>query len=127
LVKLRLIRFGKAKRPFYRVVAIDNRSPRQGQMLAQVGTYDPIHAELKLDEQDARQWLDRGAQMTETVEALLRSQGILARWRGLEGTVKANILKEDKPKRRRKLGKAAAEAAQAAGAGAPDAGAPEQQ
>ena len=124
MVKLRLIRFGKAKRPFYRVVAMDNRAPRQGEVLAQVGTYDPMHAELKLDEQGARQWLDHGAQMTDTVEALLRSRGILARWRGFAGTVKEDILKQDKPKRRRKLGQAGA-AAQAQAEAAPEAAAAE--
>ena len=103
MVKLRLTRRGKKKQPFYRIVAMDVTAARQGQTLGLVGTYDPLHAEMKIDEEVALLWLNRGAQMSETVESLFRSQGILARWRGLEGKVREDALQKDKPARRRKL------------------------
>lgn len=110
MVKLRLTRLGKKKRPFYRIVAMDNRTRQGGQALARIGTYDPMGARLEVDEETALKWLERGACMSETVEALLRSQGILARWRGFEGTQKEQVLNQDKPARRRKVGKGAASA-----------------
>ncbi len=103
MVKLRLMRMGKRRRPFYRIVAMDINAPANGHALAQVGFYDPLTAQVKVDEDTARLWLDRGAVMTPTVKALLRSQGILARWRGLEGRVREDALTRDKPARRRKL------------------------
>ena len=110
MVKLRLTRLGRKKRPFYRIVAVPVDDARDGAVLGQVGTYDPINATLDVDEEAAVQWLNNGAQMTNTVEALLRSRGVLARWRGLEGRVRDDVLLRDKPKRRRKLGQAAAAA-----------------
>jgi small subunit ribosomal protein S16 len=97
------MRLGKRKRPFYRIVAMDINAPANGQALGQVGFYDPVNAQVKIDEDTARLWLDRGAVMTETVRALLKSQGILARWKGLEGRVREDTLQKDKPARRRKL------------------------
>ena len=97
-------------------------SGRQGQTLGQIGTYDPLHARMAIDEEAALLWLNRGAKMSETVEALLRDQGILARWKGLEGTVREDALKRDKPARRRKLALAAPqeEVAEAPTAQAPE-------
>ena len=103
MVKLRLMRLGKRKRPFYRIVAMDINAPANGQALGQVGIYDPVNAQVKIDEDTARLWLERGAVMTETVRALLKSQGVLARWKGLEGRVREDTLHKDKPARRRKL------------------------
>lgn len=122
MVKLRLSRRGKKKQPFYRIVAMNVSSGRQGQTLGQIGTYDPLHARMAIDEEAALLWLNRGAKMSETVEALLRDQGILARWKGLEGTVREDALKRDKPARRRKLALAAPqeEVAEAPTAQAPE-------
>ena len=103
MVKLRLKRLGKKKQPFYRIVAIHSTLSRQGRALDQIGTYSPQNSAVTINEESAIQWLNRGAVMTETVEALFRSQGILARWKGLEGTERKNALTKDKPKRRRKL------------------------
>jgi len=97
---------GKNKQPFYRIVAADVRSGRQGQSFGLVGTYDPLHAKIEIDEEATLLWLNRGAQMSETVAALLRSQGVLARWKGLEGKKRADALTKTKPARRRKLAKA---------------------
>ena len=111
MVKLRLKRMGRTKRPFYRIVAMDINTQRDGATLAEVGTYDPIHARVDVDGDAAISWLNQGAQMTETVRNLLKMNGILARWQGLEGTVREGGLTHDKPKRRKKL--AAAEKAAA--------------
>jgi small subunit ribosomal protein S16 len=108
LVKLRLTRLGKKKQPFYRIVAMHSTTGRQGQALGLIGTYDPLHASVDINEENALLWLNRGAEMTETVEALFRSQGVLARWKGFEASADENALKGDKPKRRRKLAAASA-------------------
>lgn len=78
-VKLRLKRMGSKKRPFYRVVAADSRSPRDGRIIETVGTYNPIMepAEIKIDEEKAMKWLNNGAIATDTVKDLLKKQGIL--------------------------------------------------
>ena len=80
-VKLRLKRMGSKKKPFYRIVAADSRSPRDGRFIEVVGTYNPIMepAEVKIDEELANKWLDNGAQPTDTVRYLLKKQGILAK------------------------------------------------
>ena len=112
MVKLRLKRIGKRKQPYYRIVAAHVSVARNGRALAEVGLYDPTHASVKIDEERAIEWLNKGAQMSETVADLFHSQGILARWKGEEGRVRDDALTGDKPKRRRK--KAAAEPVQPA-------------
>ncbi len=78
-VRLRLTRMGRKKRPFYRIVAADSRSPRDGKYLDVIGTYNPLTdpAEVKIDKETAIKWLQNGAQPTDTVMSLLRAQGIL--------------------------------------------------
>ena len=73
-VKLRLKRMGSKKAPFYRVVAADSRSPRDGRFIETVGTYNPIvePAEVKIDEEKAMKWLSEGAIPTDTVRDLFR-------------------------------------------------------
>ena len=118
MVKLRLSRIGKRKQPYYRIVAMNVSAPRNGRALAEVGTYDPLHASVKIDTERAIEWLNNGAQMTETVAALFDSQGVLAQWQGREAQVREDALSQDKPKRRRKL---AAQAATPAVEEAPEA------
>ena len=79
-VKLRLKRMGAKKRPFYRIVAADSRSPRDGRFIETVGTYNPIMepAEVKINEEVALKWLDRGAIPSDTVRSLLKNEGITA-------------------------------------------------
>lgn len=81
-VKLRLRRMGAKKRPFYRVVAADSRSPRDGRFIEVVGTYNPIEepATIKLDEEKVMKWLSQGAIPTDTVRDLFRSQGIMEKF-----------------------------------------------
>lgn len=102
MVKLRLKRIGKRKQPYYRIVAAHVSVARNGRALAKVGLYDPLHAKVIIDEDRAIEWLNKGAQMTETVADLFHSQGVLARWKGGEGRVRDDALTRDKPKRRRK-------------------------
>ena len=81
-VKLRLKRMGAKKRPFYRIVAADSRSPRDGRFIETVGTYNPIMqpAELNINEEVALKWLSVGAIPTDTVRALLSSKGIMKKF-----------------------------------------------
>lgn len=76
-VKLRLVRMGKKKQPTYRIVAADERSPRNGRFIEILGTYEP-RAEpsvIKLDNDKAVEWLRKGAQPTETVAKILKITG----------------------------------------------------
>ena len=78
-VKLRMKRMGSHKRPFYRIVAADTRFQRDGRFLEIVGYYDPMEKPFKLviDREKVKNWLQDGAQMSETVESLLRKDGIV--------------------------------------------------
>lgn len=73
-VTLRLTRGGGKKNPFYRVVAADRRSPRDGRFIEQIGVYDPLRAppEIRLDAARLEHWLSVGAQPSETVGELIR-------------------------------------------------------
>ena len=79
MVKIRLARFGAKKRPFYRIVVADIRSPRDGRFIEKVGTYNPNldPAEIKVDKEKVQKWLEKGAQPTETVKSLLKRAGAL--------------------------------------------------
>ena len=80
-VSMRLMRFGGKKSPYYRIVVADRRSPRDGRIIEQVGTYDPKKdpAEVKFKEEKAIEWLRKGAQPTPTVRQLLIRSGISKR------------------------------------------------
>ena len=69
------------KRPFYRIVVADSRSPRDGRFIETLGYYNPCQdpIELKIDGDKAKLWLSRGAQPTDTAGALLKKEGLLAR------------------------------------------------
>lgn len=77
-VKLRLQRFGAKKRPFYRIVASDSRTARDGRYLEIIGTYNPLTdpATIKIDEVKVQKWLQEGAQATDTVKNLFDKAGI---------------------------------------------------
>jgi small subunit ribosomal protein S16 len=77
-VSMRLMRFGGKKNPYYRIVVSDRRSPRDGRLIEQVGTYDPMKdpVEIRFKEEKAIQWLRKGAQPTPTVRQLLIRSGI---------------------------------------------------
>lgn len=82
-VKLRLKRMGSKQRPFYRIVAADSRSPRDGRFIETVGTYDPIKKtdNVTVDEEKALKWLNNGAQPTDTVRSILSQVGIWAKYK----------------------------------------------
>ena len=77
-VKLRLARVGSKKNPIYRIVAADERSPRDGKFLEIVGRYNPQTdpSTIEIDETKAKDWLSKGAQPTDAVKRLLKTQNI---------------------------------------------------
>lgn len=80
-VKIRLQRHGRKKAPFYHIVIADSRSPRDGRFIQKIGTYNPmtVPATIDLDRDAAFEWLMKGAQPTDTVNAILRFKGVLLR------------------------------------------------
>ena len=78
-VKIRLKRMGMKKKPFYRVVVADERTPRDGRFIEEIGTYNPMvsPAEIKIDTEKAKQWMKTGAQPTATVRVLLKKTGAI--------------------------------------------------
>ncbi len=80
--KLRLKRAGAKKAPFYRIVAADSRSPRDGRFIEIVGYYDPTKnpAIIHIDEEKALKWLGNGAQPSDTVRSLLSQTGLLKKF-----------------------------------------------
>lgn len=79
-VKIRLKRMGAKKKPFYRVVAADSRSPRDGRFIELIGYYNPLNDEIKLDEEIALKWLKDGAIPTDTAKDILSKAGIMTKF-----------------------------------------------
>ena len=79
MVKMRLRRMGAKKQPFYRVIVADERSPRNGRFIEELGYYNPLTepATIKIDADKAKEWIKNGAQPTETVKILLKKAGIV--------------------------------------------------
>ena len=79
-VRIRLKRMGAKKRPFYRVVVADARSPRDGRFIETLGTYNPLAnpTEVRLNAEKVQYWLACGAQPSDTVKRLLARQGLLS-------------------------------------------------
>jgi small subunit ribosomal protein S16 len=76
-VKIRLKRFGTKKKPYYRIVVMDSRKPRDGRSIEEVGLYHPIEIEEKqvlLKEDRIREWINNGAKPTDTVKRLLNKK-----------------------------------------------------
>jgi small subunit ribosomal protein S16 len=82
-LKIRLARAGAKKRPFYRIVVADSRSPRDGRYIERVGTYDPMLADaaarVKLETEKCQEWLKKGAQPTDRVLRFLDQAGLMKR------------------------------------------------
>jgi len=78
-VKFRLSRFGAKKKPFYRIVVADERSPRDGRFIDKVGFYDPLKnpAEISLAKEKLKTWYEKGVRPTRTVESLFKREGVL--------------------------------------------------
>src|SRR5215207_2599769 len=79
VIKLRLKRMGAKKRPSYRIVAAESRSPRDGRFIESVGTYDPLTdpSTVRVNAERARHWISVGAQPSDTVKYLLTREGVL--------------------------------------------------
>ena len=73
MVKIRLQREGKKKAPFYHIVVADSKSPRDGKIIEQIGTYNPMTnpSEIVLDKEKVEKWIKNGAKPTETVKHLI--------------------------------------------------------
>ena len=75
MVKIRLQRQGKKKNPFYHIVVADSKSPRDGKIIEQLGTYDPMTepATISLDKEKVEKWIKNGAKPTDTVKFLIEN------------------------------------------------------
>ena len=113
-VKIRLRRMGAKKRPFYRLVVADARSPRDGRFIEAVGTYDPLQnpALVKIDADRVKDWISKGARPTDIARQLLINEGLIER------TGPVYEKKSDGAKLSKKAQAKAAEAASAAAAAA---------
>jgi small subunit ribosomal protein S16 len=96
-VKLRLQRHGKKGSPFYHIVAADSRSPRDGKFIERIGSYNPNTnpATIQLDNTKAIQWLNNGAQPTDTVRAMLSYTGVMFRQHLQKGVLKGAFTQEE--------------------------------
>ena len=81
-VKIRLKRMGSKKRPFYRIVVVDSRSPRDGRFIETVGTYNPLTdpETVTLKEEKVMNWLNNGAQPSDTVRNILSRNGVMKKF-----------------------------------------------
>ena len=100
-VKIRLQRHGRRKAPFYHIVIADSRSPRDGKFIEKIGTYNPmtVPATIELDRDSAFDWLQKGAQPTDTVTAILRFKGVMYRKHLQRGVNKGAVTTEQAAER----------------------------
>ncbi len=77
-VKIRLKRMGCKKNPFYRMVVADERAPRDGKFIEEVGYYNPLTKDMKVDNEKVQVWIKNGAQPTDTVRSLLKKSGAIS-------------------------------------------------
>ena len=101
MVKIRLMRMGATKRPFYRVVVADARSPRDGRFIENIGKYHPMEdpSLIEIDSDRALYWLSKGAQPTGQVQNLLKVSGIWEQFRPAApgGTAKTKATPDAEP------------------------------
>ena len=95
-VKIRLSRKGRKKAPFYHIVVADARAPRDGKFIEKIGTYNPMTkpATIEIDRMAAFNWLEKGAQPTDTVKAILRFKGVYFRKHLMRGFKKGALTME---------------------------------
>lgn len=81
-VKIRMRRMGSKRKPFYRIVVADSRMPRDGRFIEEVGYYNPLTSpdEVKLEEDKILEWLEKGAQPSDSVRSLLSKAGLMTRY-----------------------------------------------
>ena len=94
--KIRLQRKGKRGQPFYHIVIADGRAPREGRFIERIGTYNPLTkpAEIDLNFDKAIDWMQKGAQPTDTVRAILSYKGVLYKFHLLQGVKKGALTPE---------------------------------
>jgi small subunit ribosomal protein S16 len=85
-VKIRLKRMGAKKSPFYRIVAADSRSPRDGRYIEVIGTYNPVAepAQVEINEELALKWLQNGAKPSDTVRNLFSKEGLMEKFHNVK-------------------------------------------
>ena len=95
-VKIRLQRKGRKKRPYYHIVIADARAPRDGKYIERIGMYNPMTkpATIELDTDTAFDWLNKGAQPTDTARAILRFKGVMYRKHLMRGVKKGALTVE---------------------------------
>ncbi len=95
-VKIRLQRHGRKKAPFYHIVIADSRAPRDGRFIDKIGTYNPMTkpATIDIDRDKAFDWMNKGAQPTDTVAAILRYKGVMLRKHLMKGVAKGAMTEE---------------------------------
>lgn len=95
-VKIRLARRGRKKRPYYHIVVADSRAPRDGKFIEQIGSYNPMTkpATIDLDREKAYDWLEKGAQPTDTARAILRFKGVMYKKHLQRGVSKGALTQE---------------------------------
>ena len=100
-VKLRLQRHGRGKRPFYHIVAADSRAPRDGKYIERIGDYNPLTkpATIHVDVEKAVEWLNKGAEATDTVNAIFKYKGILYKKHLSRGVAKGAFSAEEADKK----------------------------
>jgi small subunit ribosomal protein S16 len=100
-VKIRLQRHGRGKRPFYHIVAADSRAPRDGKYIERIGDYNPLTkpATINVDADRAVDWLQKGAEVTDTIKALFKYKGILYKKHLSRGVAKGAFTTEEAEKR----------------------------
>lgn len=116
-LKIRLARGGAKKRPYYRIVIADARSPRDGRFIEKIGTFNPLLAKdsaerVVLDVEKAKAWLEKGAQPTDRVARFLDAQGLMTR------EARSNLKKGEPGKKAQERAAERAKAAEAAAAAA---------
>ncbi len=96
-VKIRLARRGRRKKPYYHVVVADTRAPRDGKFIEKIGSYNPMTkpATIELDVQRALEWIELGAQPTETARSILRFKGVMYKKHLQRGVSKGAMTQEE--------------------------------
>ncbi len=92
MVKIRLMRLGSKRKPFYRIVVADSKRQRDGKYIELVGTYNPKLGEVKVKKEIALKWLGLGAQPTPTVKNIFSHEGIIAEFHNLKNKAKLNVV-----------------------------------
>ena len=95
MVKIRLLRIGRNKMPYYRIVAADSKAKSNGAYIELLGQYDPLNSKISLKEDKIKKWLSLGAQPTDTVRSFLSKNGLWACFISEKNKVNKNKAKKE--------------------------------